>query len=64
VSRACPSCTWSILAEIYLRHACSYQEIEDGNAWTGEEGKALLFDDSFLVSHPPVESLLCISVQV
>jgi hypothetical protein len=42
VSRAFPSCTWSIMAEIYLCHACSYQEIEDGNAWTGcSEGGAL-----------------------
>jgi hypothetical protein len=31
VSRAFPSCTWSILAEIYLCHACSHHEIEDGN---------------------------------
>jgi hypothetical protein len=30
------------MAEIYLCHACSYQEIEDGNAWTGcSEGGAL-----------------------
>jgi hypothetical protein len=33
VSRAFPSCcTWSILAEIYLCHACSDHEVEDGNA--------------------------------
>jgi putative flavoprotein involved in K+ transport len=35
VSRAFPSCTRSILTEIYLCHACSCHEIEDGNAWTG-----------------------------
>jgi hypothetical protein len=38
VSRAFPSCTWSILAEIDLCHACSYHEIEDGNARTGTRG--------------------------
>jgi small GTP-binding protein len=32
VSRAFPSCARSILTEIYLCHACSCQEIEDGNA--------------------------------
>eukprot|EP01047_Picozoa_sp_COSAG01_P030010 COSAG01_NODE_2076_length_8486_cov_41.323000_5_plen_88_part_00 len=36
MSRAFPSCTWSIPAEIYLRHACSYHEIEDGHARAGE----------------------------
>jgi hypothetical protein len=35
VSRAFPSCNRSILTEIYLCHACSYQEIGDGNARTG-----------------------------
>ena len=35
VSRAFPSCTRSILTEIYLCHACSCHEIEDANAWTG-----------------------------
>jgi hypothetical protein len=35
VSRAFPSWNWSILTEIYLCHACSYHEIEDGNARTG-----------------------------
>jgi hypothetical protein len=35
VSEALPSCARRpILAEIYLRHACSCHEIEDGNAWT------------------------------
>jgi hypothetical protein len=32
VSWAFPSCTRSILTEIYICHACSCQEIEDGNA--------------------------------
>jgi hypothetical protein len=32
VSRAFPSWNRSILTEIYLCHACSYHEIEDGNA--------------------------------
>jgi hypothetical protein len=36
VSRAFPSCTRSILTEIYLCRACSYHETEDGNARTGE----------------------------
>jgi hypothetical protein len=31
VSRPFPSWTRSILTEIYLCHACSYHEIEDGN---------------------------------
>jgi hypothetical protein len=35
VSRAFPSCTRSILTEIYLCRACSCQEIEDGNARAG-----------------------------
>jgi hypothetical protein len=35
VSRAFPSCTRSILTEIYLCHACSCHEIEDGNARSG-----------------------------
>jgi hypothetical protein len=35
VSRAFPSCTRPILTEIYLCHACSCQEIEDGNARAG-----------------------------
>jgi hypothetical protein len=35
VSRAFPSWKRSILTEIYLCHACSYQEIEDGSARTG-----------------------------
>jgi hypothetical protein len=33
--RAFPSCKRSILTEIYLCHACSYHEIEDGNARAG-----------------------------
>jgi hypothetical protein len=41
VSRAFPSCARSILAEIYLRHACSCQEIEDGNARTGDRASGL-----------------------
>jgi hypothetical protein len=35
VSRAFPSWNRSILTEIYLRHACSDHEIEDGHARTG-----------------------------
>jgi hypothetical protein len=35
VSRAFPSCPRSILAEMYLWHACSCHEIEDGNSRTG-----------------------------
>jgi hypothetical protein len=35
VSRAFPSWNRSILTEIYLCHACSYHETEDGNARTG-----------------------------
>jgi hypothetical protein len=35
VSRAFPSCTRSILTEIYLCHACSHHEIVDGNARPG-----------------------------
>jgi hypothetical protein len=38
VSRAFPSCRRSILTEIYLCHACSCQEIEDGNARAGDGG--------------------------
>eukprot|EP01047_Picozoa_sp_COSAG01_P040868 COSAG01_NODE_3465_length_6056_cov_32.665268_4_plen_147_part_00 len=38
VSRAFSSWKRSILSEIYLCHACSYQEIEDGNARTGMGG--------------------------
>jgi hypothetical protein len=34
VRRPFPSCPWSILAEIYLCHACSDREIEDGHART------------------------------
>jgi hypothetical protein len=36
VSQAFPSWKRSILTEIYLCHACSYHEIEDGNARAGE----------------------------
>ena len=35
VSRAFPSWKQSILTEIYLCHACSDHEIEDGNARAG-----------------------------
>jgi|EP01049_Picozoa_sp_SAG25_P007752 hypothetical protein len=35
VSRVFPSWARSILTEIYLGHACSYHEIEDGNARAG-----------------------------
>jgi hypothetical protein len=35
VSRAFPSWNRSILTEIYLCHACSYHETEDGNAREG-----------------------------
>jgi hypothetical protein len=35
VSRAFPSWKRSLLTEIYLCHACSDHEIEDGNAWAG-----------------------------
>jgi hypothetical protein len=38
VSRAFPSWKRSILTEIYLCHACSYHETEDGNARAGAEG--------------------------
>jgi hypothetical protein len=34
-SAPCPSWNRSILTEIYLCHACSYQEIEDGNGAPG-----------------------------
>jgi hypothetical protein len=37
VSRAFPSWKRSILTEIYLCHACSYQGIEDGNARTDRQ---------------------------
>jgi hypothetical protein len=36
VIRAFPSYTRSILTKIYLCHACSCHEIEDGHAWTGK----------------------------
>jgi hypothetical protein len=36
VSRAFPSWNWSILTENYLCRACSYHEIEDGNARAGD----------------------------
>eukprot|EP01049_Picozoa_sp_SAG25_P001510 SAG25_NODE_68_length_17436_cov_79.923055_9_plen_136_part_00 len=45
VSRAFPSFLRSLLTDIYLRHACSCpevengNEIEDGNAWTGGCGR-------------------------
>jgi hypothetical protein len=39
VSRAFPSCTRSIWTEIYLCHACSCHEIEDGNARAGRVGE-------------------------
>jgi hypothetical protein len=35
VSGAFPSSTRPVLTEMYLCHACSCHEIEDGNAWTG-----------------------------
>jgi hypothetical protein len=35
VRQAFPSCTRSILTEIYLCHPCSCHGIEDGNARTG-----------------------------
>jgi hypothetical protein len=35
VSRAFPSCTRSMLTEIYLCHDCSCHDIEDGNAGAG-----------------------------
>eukprot|EP01047_Picozoa_sp_COSAG01_P021951 COSAG01_NODE_1289_length_10885_cov_3.769331_16_plen_255_part_00 len=35
VSWVFPSWNRSILTEIYICHACSYQKIEDGNAWAG-----------------------------
>eukprot|EP01047_Picozoa_sp_COSAG01_P040622 COSAG01_NODE_3434_length_6100_cov_7.180970_3_plen_203_part_00 len=35
MSRAFPSCLRSLLTEIYLCHACSCHEIEDGHARTG-----------------------------
>jgi hypothetical protein len=38
VSRAFPSWNRSVLTEIYLCHACSYHEVEDGNARTGGQG--------------------------
>eukprot|EP01047_Picozoa_sp_COSAG01_P012431 COSAG01_NODE_561_length_15460_cov_95.444307_3_plen_79_part_00 len=38
VSRAFPSWNRSILAEIYLCHACSDHETEDGNARVGALG--------------------------
>eukprot|EP01046_Picozoa_sp_COSAG06_P090360 COSAG06_NODE_36688_length_444_cov_0.724638_1_plen_115_part_10 len=38
VSRAFPSCTRSILTEIYLCNACPGHEIKDGNAWAGGGG--------------------------
>ena len=37
--RAFPSFLWSILTDIYLCHACSCHDIEDGNAWTGKLGQ-------------------------
>jgi serine/threonine protein kinase len=37
VSRAFSSGKLSILTAIYLCHACSHHEIEDGNAWAGIE---------------------------
>jgi hypothetical protein len=37
VSRAFPPWNRSILTEMYLCHACSCHEIEDGNAWTGAQ---------------------------
>jgi hypothetical protein len=37
VSRVFPSWNRSILTEIYLCHACSDHEIEDGNARTGDD---------------------------
>eukprot|EP01049_Picozoa_sp_SAG25_P003024 SAG25_NODE_165_length_13094_cov_31.386149_12_plen_337_part_00 len=42
VSRAFPSWKRSILTEIYLCHACSYQEIEDGNARAGHDRRRLV----------------------
>eukprot|EP01047_Picozoa_sp_COSAG01_P045867 COSAG01_NODE_4258_length_5201_cov_4.634065_6_plen_143_part_00 len=42
MSRAFPSWTRSILTEIYLCHACSYHEIEDGNARAGERATAIM----------------------
>jgi hypothetical protein len=39
VSRAFPSWNRSMLTEIYLCHACSYQEIEDGHARAGTPGR-------------------------
>jgi hypothetical protein len=38
VRLAFPSWNRSILTEIYLCHACSHHEIEDGNARTGVNG--------------------------
>jgi phage tail protein X len=35
VSQASPSCTRSILTDLYLCDACSCHEVEGGNAWTG-----------------------------
>eukprot|EP01047_Picozoa_sp_COSAG01_P051726 COSAG01_NODE_5367_length_4305_cov_60.283642_3_plen_148_part_00 len=40
VSRPFPSLNRSILTEIHLCHACSYHEIEDGNARTGGQQAA------------------------
>jgi hypothetical protein len=40
VSRAFPSWNRSMLTDIYLCHACSYQEIENGSARTGSEWPA------------------------
>jgi hypothetical protein len=40
VSRAFPSWKQSMLTEIYLCHACSCHEVEDGNARAGDSGAA------------------------
>jgi hypothetical protein len=61
VSRAFPSWDRSILTEIYLCHACSYHEVEDGNARTGvlaQRGGAPLRAGlhahlAALLAHPP-----------
>eukprot|EP01047_Picozoa_sp_COSAG01_P065464 COSAG01_NODE_8849_length_2638_cov_1.501772_1_plen_78_part_10 len=51
MSRAFPSWKRSILAEIYLCHACSYHEIEVGNAraGAGEQTLSLLPDGKTLM---------------
>lgn len=41
VGRALPTWNRSILNEIYLYHACSYHEIEDGNGAPGAAHDAL-----------------------